>query len=555
MDVESTEKRHGHHHRRRHDKHRKKKPAVQRSRSSASSSVSGEEHQQDTQAKKKKRHHKTTSTVTIKQEAEEEESEDDDDEDDLGPREHPITHLKRIKLLNGKDKDSIKSVKLREPNDIQHEKTRSLKKRTAEEAFNAKKPASAPLGPLVVMPRRENQNEYVLSPFIRRQGEFPLQRDIEATTVTALTQQQQQQKNEFPIEDLLSSGFMPFYHNNIPGVLGTVSAEFYRNAMLIEHENTVNTTNSSNNNNGEDEAPIEAEEHQHKRQKTTAADAATAAAGVTPLNQSIMVSQLSWDVANYGPNNTTGKAELYEKVHKFYANFKQRMKHFYIDDQLTRETHEERQAALTHGRHVKHRPPRSFAIYRDLEEKMGARYHERLNIMQESASRVPKFRDEPPVPKHWFEEYRLRPLASDQLCSKGSACRFNTFIKKDSARYIGRRFQSPAEVRDGYVRNTEGLCIDCLLYSWTKRAYKNVGGEKAQLVQINYFTVACEPGQYNRECLLPQELNGRPTGIVGCVPTYNTGKRISVPIKLQRIDGDCLVDIATNYTAETGTDF
>ena len=73
-------------------------------------------------------------------------------------------------------------------------------------------------------------------------------------------------------------------------------------------------------------------------------------------------------------------------------------------------------------------------------------------------------------------------------------------------------------------------------------------------MQINYFSVACEPGQYNLECMLPRELNGRPTGIVGFLPEYTT-KRISVPIKLQQIDGDNLIDISTNYLAETGSDF
>ena len=503
---------------------------------------------------KKKRH-----TTVVKKEkytgVAQSAEEGEDEEDDGVPREHPITHLKRIKLLNGKDKESIKSVKLREPNDIQHEKPRSLKKRTAGDALQ-KKSAPPPLGPLVVMPRRENQNEYVLSPFVRRQGEFPLQRDIEATTVTALSQQQQQRKNEFPIEDLLSNGFMPFYHNNIPGVLGTVSAEFYRNAMLIEHENASNQQQQQQQQQQEEEERAE-EDGPNKRQKTTdqLPPDPSLANIVTPLNQTIAASQFNWDVANYGPNNTTGKAELYEKVNQFYANFRQRMKQFFIDDQLTRETRAERIAATTHGRLVKHRPPRSYAIFRDMEAKMGARYRERLNIMQESGSRIPKFRDEPPIPKHWFEEYRLRPLPTDQLCSKRCACRFNTHSKKESTRYIARRFVSPAEARDGYVRNTEGLCIDCLLYSWTKRTFKQVGCEKAPLVQINYFTVLCEPGQYNRECMLPQQLNGRPTGIVGCVPAYTTGKRISVPIKLQRIDGDCLVEISTNYLAETGTDF
>lgn len=540
MDLEPEQK--SRRRRRRHDsdKHRRKKQTV--SSASSASSESGENTVKHDRVKKS--HHRTEKKTTN--------SDEEEDSDDGVPREHPITHLKRIKLLNGKDKESIKSVKLREPNDIQHEKPRSLKKRTAEEALGAKKAIAQPLGPLVVMPRRENQNEYVLSPFIRRQGEFPLQRDIEATTVTALSQQkqQQQQRNEFPTEDLLSNGFMPFYHNNIPGVLGTVSAEFYRNAMLIEHENATNQLQLQQQSNNE--ATEEEGGGSNKRQKTTGGDDDAAA---TPLSQTVPVSKFNWDVANYGPNNTTGKAELYEKVNQFYANFRRRMKHFYIDDQLTRETPQERQAAMAHGRQVKHRPPRSFAIFRDLEEKMGARYRERLNIMQESASRVPKFRDEPPIPKQWIETYRLRPLPTDQLCSKGCACRFNTFSKKDSVRYINRRFVSPAEARDGYVRNTEGLCIDCLLYSYTKRAFKNVAREKAPLIQINYFTVLCEPGQYNRECMLPQQLNGRPTGIMGCVPAYNTSKRISVPIKLQRIDGDCLVNISTNYLAETGMDF
>ena len=513
--------------------------------SNNSSSSSSDTHVQ--MKKKPHRKHKTKKKkkeVAAEEQQRRREEEEEGEEEEEEERENPIAHLKRVKLLNGKDKDSIKSVKFREPRDTQHETQRSL-----TEPVEAKK--HVPLGPLAVLPRRENQNEYTLSPFTRRRGEFPLQEDINTHTVNVMQQQQQSDQNrpnEFAIEDMLSNGFMPFYHSNINSVLATVSNEFYRNAMLVNHANMAAEAAVT------EAATVGTEEED---------GAATTTVTTKAQQEAAIVSHFNWDVANYGPNNATSKAEMYEKIQQFYENFNQRKQRFFIDDQL------EKEVKVGGGggrgeRLVRHRPPQSFAIYREMEEKMGARYAQRLNVMKDSASRTPKYRDEPPIPKHWIESYRLRPLTTDELCARGASCKFNTFSKKDSVRYVARKFESPAEVRDRernpgegqhYVRNKEGLCIDCLLFQYTHDCYENVASEEVPLVQMNYFTVLCEPGQYNKECMLPQMLNNRPTGIVGMVPAYNTAKRISIPIKLQQIDGDNLIDISTNYLAETGMDF
>ena len=131
-------------------------------------------------------------------------------------------------------------------------------------------------------------------------------------------------------------------------------------------------------------------------------------------------------------------------------------------------------------------------------------------------------------------------------------------------RYIGRVFETPRESREkrngstnAYKRNANRLCIDCLLYDMTSRTYENVSKETVPMMQINYFTVLCEPGQYKKEVMLPCMMNGngKPTGIMGNVPAYSTAHRVSVPLRTRQIEGSNFFQITTNYVAETGMDF
>lgn len=459
-------------------------------------------------------------------------------------KEAGITQLKRLKLVNGKDN---KSIKFREPNDIQQREQKVSK--------HDKKKEYHPLGPLNVLPRRENQNDYVLgSPCMKRKGEFPLIDEIEARTASDIQKHGDNSVDVFPMEALLSKGFMPFYSHDITKVMCTASNEFYRESMTIvnkkkaiEMENAVATS------------PQQQQQSSVKKRKTKHAgddDDATVASNVaTASHHGAISSTFAWDIPNYGYNNTTGKAELYDKVNKFHKNCELRMKAFFINDQLEY-NHNGGDVPL------KHRPPRTSGIYRELEAKLMGAFKEMNTVLRESASRVPKFDDEPPLTKQWIDSYRLRPVSSDELCSRGGHCKFNTFGKKDNMRYVGRVFETPREARDAengtnaYVRNKDRLCYDCLLYDLTMRTYDNVSNDTLPMVQINYFTVLCEPGQYRQDkVMLPITLNGKPTGIVGNVPAYNTANRISLPIKIRQIEGNNFYHISTNYLAETGMDF
>src|SRR6202012_753102 len=83
-----------------------------------------------------------------KEDEEEDEYEEEEEDDDI-KKEDPLTHLKRIKLVNGKD---TKSMKFRDPSDMQQSEQRISKR--------IRKNPTKKIGPLNVLPRRENQNEY-----------------------------------------------------------------------------------------------------------------------------------------------------------------------------------------------------------------------------------------------------------------------------------------------------------------------------------------------------------------------------------------------------------
>lgn len=453
----------------------------------------------------------------------------------------PIPILQDMGLLNGRDH---KSLKFREPSDIQQRAQRVSKK--------IKKKPDHPIGPLNVIPRRENQNEYTLQACNKRKGEFPpLQEEITERTLA----NPDYKEDIFPIEDMLLRGFMPFYSYNIKEIICAASNELHRASIIINNKNATLAASTVSG----DTVSTKQLTTVTKKRKTKHGDVSTATGEQEttqyddnqPHNEAMTVkpaSQFGWDIPNYGSNSTTGKAELFEKVRLYYADCKERMGQFFIDDQLE---------VVNGGVTPQHRPPRSFAIYNELEQQFRVRYQERLSVLKESASRVPKFDDEPPIPKQWIDSYRLRPLSTDELCSRGTSCCFNVYVKKDNMRYIGRVFETPREVKEKptYVRNKQRFCIDCLLDSWTDGTYEVVAGESVPLMQRNYFTVLCESGQYNENCMLPTMMNNKPTGITGHVPAYNKNKRISIPIKIQQIEGSHFYHISTNYLAETGMDF
>lgn len=463
----------------------------------------------------------------------------------------PIEQLQEKNLLNGRDH---KSLKFREPSDIQNRNQKKTKKKGRKKGKKGKeddddeddddKPlVPPPIGPVSVLARRENQNEYILQPTGRkRKGDFPPLQEEMTDRSLANTDHK---IDAFPIEDMMIHNFMPFYTYNVSDILCAASNELYRESMIINNKNATalkEKMKQEEATNGPNPAKKRKTKHNEPLENQDA----------SPSTKS---TQFSWDLPNYGSNSMMGKAELFEKVNTFYSDCMERMNRFFINDQLD-------PSYMDQQTPHQHRPPRTFGIYNELEQQFKVRFEERLSGLRDTASRVPKFDDEPPVTKEWINSYRLRPSSTDELCSRGTECLFNTFGKKDSMRYIGRVFESPREARErtsgsneAYVRNKQRYCIDCLLDCWTAGTYEAVASECATHVQRNYFTVLCEPGQYNENCMIPTMMNNKPTGIIGFVPIYNQNKRISVPIKIQQIEGNHFYHISTNYLAETGMDF
>lgn len=453
-----------------------------------------------------------------------------------------ITRLQDMGLLKGRDH---KSLKPREPADTQDREQRK--------SIATKKQETVPLGPVAVPTRRENQNEYTLTNTLtKRRGEFPpLRDDIEDRSLN--TAEAYPRIDAFPMEEILTRGFMHFYAHNITDVMCTVSTELQDEALIINNKNALlaastkptGATQKKRKTREGDVSTVAVEEEEEEEESTPKGTPYTDAMIVKPT------SQFSWDIPNYGANSASGKAELYERIRLYYNDCMDRMNQFFINDQLE---------PVPLDISTRHRPPRSFAGFRELEKNFKERFDQRLAIMKDSASRIPKFDDEPPIPKHWIDSYRLRPTSTGDLCSRGAHCRFNTYGKKDSQRYIGRVFETPREVHDRncgtpYLRNKDRLCIDCLLDMWTTETYESVAGESVPLHQRNYFTVLCEPGQYSESCMIPTMMNDRPTGITGFVPAYSKNKRISIPIKIHQIEGHEVCTISTNYIAEMGMDF
>jgi len=64
-----------------------------------------------------------------------------------------------------------------------------------------------------------------------------------------------------------------------------------------------------------------------------------------------------------------------------------------------------------------------------------------------------------------------------------------------------------------------------VIFSYSERWYLNVKQGHAESPCFNAFVVMVGAGQYAPQNLLPEEIDGRPTGIAGPVPRYDVKQR------------------------------
>ena len=393
----------------------------------------------------------------------------------------------------------------------------------------------------------------------------------------------------YPLEELLTKGYMSFYASNVKDVLKTVSSELQDDVRLIrenQRQRIAQQSNSRKNqlhdkssgnpqlltNNqlqggGDGSTSNQVNDPISKKSSThtPGTGISNGEKGVDSMN-SDNTNSLSTDRAinqrlfrhkihQYGFNNRTGMGELHKTIRAHETDKGKRYKLFFINDQLAPDE-------------FFHQHPTEFHMFKDLIFQMKDRYKNRGRNLHDLASRIPKFNDEPPITKEYITEYRKRPLPGEELCSRRMACKFFTFFKEHNMGYIGRVFQTPRERKsleeaksglikenDQYVGNKQHLCIDCLLHDWRIKCYENLSREDTSGMQYNYFTVLCEPGQYHKTAMLPCFHNGKPTGVIGYVPAYSTTKRVVKTIKRSQFSEDKFYKITTNYLAETGMDF
>lgn len=204
--------------------------------------------------------------------------------------------------------------------------------------------------------------------------------------------------------------------------------------------------------------------------------------------------------------------------------------------------------------------PSDFPMFQQLRAQYGRKYQAHEAIVQDSADLVPKV-DVEVVPREYIRKYRQRapdgldPKAVEH-CSHGAQCIFMTFSSDKRVGYVGQVFYTPLE-RKGQVqfRNHDRLCIDCLLYLWTKTHDRNVANEVAVDKPMNHFSVECRPGQYSPLKMLTVMENDRPTGISKHVPRFSCNNRQFVAVAQQFREGDKLHTVYTPFLAEVGLDF
>jgi hypothetical protein len=181
----------------------------------------------------------------------------------------------------------------------------------------------------------------------------------------------------------------------------------------------------------------------------------------------------------------------------------------------------------------------------------------RRHLKESVVSNVPLTAKLPLVPRLYMEKYRMPlPSTATRHCCNGQACRFN--YMPENGGYIGREFLLPGEAE---LTDADPLrpCIDCILWQLGSAINSNLEQKQVLTGALNTFTVAVGVNEYSADCMLPYQINGEQTGIIGPVPRYEVGYRIykQIPNNKRAVYGlgDEQRTKKLHYLAETNMDF
>ncbi len=256
-------------------------------------------------------------------------------------------------------------------------------------------------------------------------------------------------------------------------------------------------------------------------------------------------------VSKYGYDNRISKPLIQETLREYSKNKKKRYEDFYKGDEID-VTMPFRQ------------PPKSYRIFEELVKKYGQSFKNRTDNLSKVSSLTPK-PHMPELSRTYIEDFRFPPLGikyGQRQCPKGRQCLFWTFTLGANSPFnrIGREFLLPCQLAH-YNETKElpaptELCIDCYLFELTNNLNFNTSTNYSPTKPMNKFIVKCEIGEYSDRVMLPQVLDGRPTGICGFVPRYSSNLRAYMKIKKRIIRDDGVKEIIDiSYLAEVNTDF
>jgi hypothetical protein len=165
--------------------------------------------------------------------------------------------------------------------------------------------------------------------------------------------------------------------------------------------------------------------------------------------------------------------------------------------------------------------PDSYPMFKLLTETYW-KWHEQRDVAPGSAEAA--YAKIPELSREEQRVFRMPPLPGGRTCSKGQSCIGIRKFPQDADKscvlrefYLGKR--PPA------AGTPLGLCLDDTLDAYRKRWYMNVEQGYTPPEPFNAFRVLCGAGQYAQDCTLPQEIDGRVTGIGGFVPAYDVKQR------------------------------
>lgn len=193
------------------------------------------------------------------------------------------------------------------------------------------------------------------------------------------------------------------------------------------------------------------------------------------------------------------------------------------------------------------RPPQAYPLLGALEAHLHE-YLQREVASQLVPGSLPRVPSPPAVPRRYMLGFFLPPGPSERrLCAAGRGCLMFVHAQHEARAsfpgYVGREFVLPAVLAEWraarHIPTPEeqpvGHCIDCLLFRWTEAVYLGQQSKTLPTQPMNTFTVLIGEGEYAPTVMLPVELDGRATGILGCVPEYTLSRRrpVAMPRALQ----------------------